>query len=372
MKLDVNGRIAPTFGTATDAAYRFGWGVENTGFSSPSSNSIAIITSGSERVRINAAGYVGIGTNSPEYPLHVETVSSRAIYGMSSATNAVGVYGFGSATGGVKNFGVLGQTNSTGGYAGYFLGGRNYFQGDVGIGTLNPDTKLHLSDSGDAPELRFTGSSVMEDNEIWASISVYKGTNAFLGRTYWKGDTAGRPDWTLDTRDVPGALVVDGATGHVGIGTESPGLFTLAVNGAAAKPSGGSWSVFSDRRLKKNIKPLVSTLKRLLSLRGVAFEYKQPDQRFGLPGRQIGMIAQDVEQFFPEWVDQDAEGYRFVTFRGFEALTVEALRELREEKDMQLRERDLQIERLDGKIMALEGRLARLESLLATDMGDTQ
>ena len=47
-----------------------------------------------------------------------------------------------------------------------------------------------------------------------------------------------------------------------------------------------------------------------------------------------------------------------VAFRGFEAHTVEALRELREEKDAQLREKDKQI-------ADLTARLARMEALVA-------
>ncbi len=94
--------------------------------------------------------------------------------------------------------------------------------GNVGIGTNSPDAKLHLSDPGDAPEVRISGDSVMDKNEIWGAISVYKGASTFLGRTYWNGDALGRPDWTLDTRNVPNALVVDGTTGNVGIGTSSP------------------------------------------------------------------------------------------------------------------------------------------------------
>jgi hypothetical protein len=35
---------------------------------------------------------------------------------------------------------------------------------------------------------------------------------------------------------------------------------TLTVNGTASKPGGGTWSTFSDARLKKNIAPLVQTL----------------------------------------------------------------------------------------------------------------
>jgi hypothetical protein len=40
------------------------------------------------------------------------------------------------------------------------------------------------------------------------------------------------------------------------------------------------------------------------------------------------MVAQDVEQVFPSWVDTGTDGYKRLTFRGFEAVAVEAVREL--------------------------------------------
>jgi hypothetical protein len=42
----------------------------------------------------------------------------------------------------------------------------------------------------------------------------------------------------------------------------------------------------------------------------------------------MGMVAQDVEQVFPSWVDTGKDGYKRLTFRGFEAVAVEAVREL--------------------------------------------
>lgn len=132
-----------------------------------------------------------------------------------------------------------------------------------------------------------------------------------------------------------------GGTTQVGINTASPGAFDLAVNGSAAKPGGGSWSSFSDARLKKNIRPLgADALERLLSLRGYQFEYRDEaiERRLALPGTRIGLVAQEVEQVFPDWIDEDEEGYKFVTERGTTALFVEALRTLRAERDAQIAE----------------------------------
>jgi hypothetical protein len=38
-----------------------------------------------------------------------------------------------------------------------------------------------------------------------------------------------------------------------------------------------------------------------------------------------------VEKVFPDWVSSDREGYKELTIRGFEALAIEALRELKNE-----------------------------------------
>ena len=112
---------------------------------------------------------------------------------------------------------------------------------------------------------------------------------------------------------------------------ESNGDFLVTAN--AFKPGGGSWDSSSDARLKKYIEPLHGALPRLLQLAGVTFEYSDPDPATRPAGEHVGFIAQQVAEVFPDWVGEDAAGYLTVGSKGFEALTVEALRELRAEKD---------------------------------------
>lgn len=159
--------------------------------------------------------------------------------------------------------------------------------------------------------------------------------------------------------------------GNVGIGTTNPGSFLLAVKGSTAN-STGSWSVLSDARLKKEIHDIQpGTLDRLLALRGVEFEYTEEavGERNVASGPMVGFLAQDVECIFPEWVGSDESGMRFVTERGTTALLVEALRDLRTEKDRQITELEArhreEIENLkrekDSKIAEIETRLRNLE-----------
>ena len=152
--------------------------------------------------------------------------------------------------------------------------------------------------------------------------------------------------------------------GSVGINTTAPGAFMFAVNGSAAKTGGGTWSVFSDARLKKNIRDLDSALERLLQLRGRTFEFIDPEAHFGLPGQQIGLIAQEVENVFPEWIDEDEDGTRILTIRGFEALTIEALREMQADCAAMIQTQATRIASLERDNAALSQRLARLERML--------
>jgi hypothetical protein len=77
------------------------------------------------------------------------------------------------------------------------------------------------------------------------------------------------------------------------------------------------------------------------------------------PVRQTGLIAQEVLEVFPDWVGTDEEGYLYVTERGLTAMLIEALRELRQEKDEH-------IEQLILQNRVLEERLEREKSELAT------
>jgi hypothetical protein len=160
-------------------------------------------------------------------------------------------------------------------------------------------------------------------------------------------------------RSAPASFVSSGpnqflvrAAGGVGINTNNPSGFALHVNGSAAKPGGGSWSSTSDARLKRDVQPLAGALDTLLALRGVSFEYLDPARIHEREGRRLGMIAQEVQQVVPDWVDRGPDGYLYLTYRGFEALAVEALRDLRREKDREIAELRAEIEALKAMMAA--------------------
>lgn len=182
----------------------------------------------------------------------------------------------------------------------------------------------------------------------------------------------------------PAVNIVPG--GNIGINKLADAMspYILDVNGdvnAEGLFIGGQpfcMTCSSDARLKKNIAPLPDALSRLLQLRGVTYEWREPGKRGRLPGVQTGLIAQEVEKVFPEWVGTDKDGFKTITIRGFEALTVESLRQLSTENESLRREvatlstkadravkleADLAAERaarekLEARLTALEAKLA--------------
>jgi hypothetical protein len=110
------------------------------------------------------------------------------------------------------------------------------------------------------------------------------------------------------------------------------------------------------------VRPLTGSLDKLLELRGVNFEYIDPACINELSGVRTGMIAQEVEKVFPDWVDQGPDGMRRLTFRGFEALTVEALRDLRTETSAAEKATQARVDALELENRQLHRELADLRA----------
>lgn len=144
--------------------------------------------------------------------------------------------------------------------------------------------------------------------------------------------------------------------------------FRFQSDGVAMKPGGGAWTALSDPRAKHDIAPLSGTLDKLLNLRGYSFQYNADRIATGIarPGTQIGLMADEVERVFPDWVSTDATGTRYVTERATTALMVEALRDLRAEKDAAAAASRAQLESLKAENAAIKERLERLERLLTS------
>ena len=100
--------------------------------------------------------------------------------------------------------------------------------------------------------------------------------------------------------------------GRVGIGTANPDQL-LTVNGGASKAGGGSWTTFSDERLKTILGNFTPGLAAVLQLQPVRYKYKQ-ENALGIqsPGQHIGFSAQAVQKIIPEAVTENDQGYLLV------------------------------------------------------------
>lgn len=124
--------------------------------------------------------------------------------------------------------------------------------------------------------------------------------------------------------------------GNVMINTTTDAGYKLDVNGSVR---GTSWTN-SDRNLKKNIETLPNGLEKILAIRGVTYDWKDPSKGIG---SQVGVIAQEVEQIFPELVNTDKQGMKAVNYAALVAPLIEAVKEQQK-----------QISTLQAKVQALE------------------
>ena len=86
----------------------------------------------------------------------------------------------------------------------------------------------------------------------------------------------------------------------------------------------------SDRKLKENIKPLVNSLEKIMALEGVSFNWKKDTKEHTMVGlnKDIGLIAQNVQEVVPELVREGEDGTLSLRDRGLVAILIEAIKEL--------------------------------------------
>ncbi len=106
----------------------------------------------------------------------------------------------------------------------------------------------------------------------------------------------------------------------------------------------------SDERFKMNITAISSPLQKLLQLNGVEYEMRVDEfpKNYFQPGRQIGLLAQNVEKVIPEAVGEK-DGYKGVDYARLVPLLIESIKELKKQNDDQLK-RIEQLEKKLGKV----------------------
>ncbi|MFH1688070.1 MAG: tail fiber domain-containing protein [bacterium] len=174
--------------------------------------------------------------------------------------------------------------------------------GGVGINNATPLGALDIAQNADEVCLHFSNGT--------RDITWEEGHTLQLGE--WNGTY-----WTERMRIA--------SNGNVGINETNP-LYKLDVDGDIQ-----CTHVYetSDVRLKRSIGHIDHALDKVENIRGVSFEWT--DEVDSDDGRQLGVIAQEVETVLPELVSTDSEGYKSVDYGKLTAVLIEAVKELRSE-----------------------------------------
>jgi len=173
---------------------------------------------------------------------------------------------------------------------------RIHTNGYVGIGTSSPQRLLHVA-----------GEAYM---------------NAIVGGQYNAAGNFHLDAWSSGA-DRGVYLNWASGTGGAKVGNGSSAYGPIAAS---------AFNVSSDRRLKENIKPIENPLEKILKIDAVTFTWKDAT-RNKMEGERIGLIAQNVEQIFPQAVKLDhgentlPGGTRLVNYPDLVSPIIAALKE---------------------------------------------
>jgi hypothetical protein len=195
--------------------------------------------------------------------------------------------------------------------------------GNVGIGTSAPVTKLQITEGSDASLIANSGfmvignttaaNLVFDDNEIEARIN---GVNSTL---FFQHDGG-----------------------------------ALETNGTASKPGGGAWLTISDSRLKQNIKPYNEGLQQLLKIKPVYFQYNQLSG-YNTEKEYVGVVAQELNAIAPYMVQKKENGFLEVDNSAMTYMLINAVKEQQQtinEQNEKLATQQKQIDELRKILLA--------------------
>ena len=82
----------------------------------------------------------------------------------------------------------------------------------------------------------------------------------------------------------------------------------------------------SDIRFKNNITPITNALDKINKIGGYTFEWNEKSHK-ETGKKDIGVIAQEVEEILPEIVDTRDNGYKAVDYSKLTALLIQSVKE---------------------------------------------
>jgi len=218
----------------------------------------------------------------------------------------------------------------------------NWESAGGGAGTMNAVKSNDSAVGGsDIATLDFSSRfSVTEDpdteiNVELATVAVaYGGTNAtsFADKAVLITQDSGTDTVAAAAMDGNGELLIGGTSGPaVATLTQGSNMTITNADGAITLASAGAG--LSDEELKDNIVNLsVNGLDKIDAFRPVEFDWNQTafDEHDGKMGHDFGLIAQEVEQIFPELVSL-WRGHKAVDYGKLTVILIQAVKELKQE-----------------------------------------
>jgi hypothetical protein len=197
--------------------------------------------------------------------------------------------------------------------------------------------------------LRSDFLEIKGDAQIANHLYAHQSVNVGGGGVYSQGPFSFGPgDSSFGGKLLINTLNDPGSSFDVNVGGD-----VKVYNGGYRNDGTCIWSsCTSDKRAKTNIAPLSGSLQKILQLTPSTFRYK--DETYG-KGIHTGLIAQEVEEVFPEWVTTRPNGYKAINYSSqLQIHLLSALQELKTKSDVELESIAIQQQQMRDAIDSLQ------------------
>ena len=315
-----NSIVTLTNGSATSPGLTFS-GNTSTGIYMPTTNTLAFSTVGTEYMRINASGNIGIGTNSPDYKLTIQN-SDAAISLKDSAGTTRAYIGVAGVVGTAPT-GALRLRSDQGGLV-YAYAGTEQMRidstGRVMINTTTADARLSIHTDGTNTAVGY-GLALVNDAGGGNTWTLQCGQYAVNNGKFT----------IYDKTNNKYPLLIDALNMYVTM----PGVYALTSASAAnvfVATDGTLYRSTSSLKYKTNVQNATHGLAELLTLRPVTYKGKNDgDKVFG------GLIAEEVhEAGLTEFVEYAEDGTPdALAYSNMVSLCIKSIQELKAIVDAQ-------------------------------------